>query len=271
MRKIQLTILLAVLTIFTDCRRVPITGRRQFDFVPDQQVLSMSQSAYNDVLQQSRLANNTPQGQMVESTGRRIASAVEQYLIENDMRDDAELFEWEFNLIDDNQANAWAMPGGKIAFYTGILPITQDEDGLAVVMGHEIAHIVAKHGSERMSQALTTQLGGVALSVALRDRPQQTQQLFYAAYGLGAAVGVELPFSRRMEREADRLGLVFMARAGYDPHAAIAFWQRMEAMERGPQPPEFLSTHPSHARRIRDIERHLPEALEHYQRPVTHN
>jgi predicted Zn-dependent protease len=157
------------------------------------------------------------------------------------------------------------MPGGKVVFYEGILPAARDETGVAVVMAHEIAHAVAQHGGERMSQALLTELGGMALQQALRTKPEQTQQLFMAAYGIGSQVGVLLPFSRVQETEADRLGLIFMAMAGYVPDAAVDFWQRMADMNRGPRPPEFLSTHPSDETRIRDIQAHLPEARQYYQ------
>jgi predicted Zn-dependent protease len=156
------------------------------------------------------------------------------------------------------------MPGGKVVFYEGILPICEDENGVAVVMGHEVAHAIAEHGNERMSQGLIAQLGGVALSEALKNEPQMTQQLWMTAYGLGAQVGVLLPFSRTQESEADRLGLIFMAIAGYNPHGAVEFWQRM-AQQGGAQPPEFLSTHPAHNTRINNIKEYIPEAMEYYR------
>ncbi|MFN6947207.1 MAG: M48 family metallopeptidase [Cytophagaceae bacterium] len=269
MKKAQYTLLLAFLMIFADCSRVPITGRRQLDLVPDQQINEMSQSAYNETLAQANLSDNQQQVDLVRRTGQNIARAIETYFHENNMEDEIANYDWEFNLIDDPQVNAWAMPGGKVAFYTGILPIAEDETGLAVIMGHEIAHVIAKHGHERMSQALTAEMGGMALSVALNERPQQTQQLFMAAFGLGAQVGVLLPYSRRMESEADRLGMIFMALAGYNPEAAASFWQRMAAVSQGAQPPEFLSTHPATERRINDLQEHLPEAMEYYRREVS--
>ncbi|WMJ73529.1 M48 family metallopeptidase [Cytophagaceae bacterium ABcell3] len=266
MRKTKYTFLLVVLTIFADCSRVPITGRRQLDLVPDQQIHNMAQEQYNQMLDQERLSDDPEQVEMVQRVGHDIAAAIEQYFRDNNMEDELEDYDWEFNLIDDDeQVNAWAMPGGKVAFYTGILPVTQDETGLAVVMGHEIAHVVAKHGNERMSQALTAELGGVALAVAMRERPQQTQQLFMAAYGLGAQVGIMLPFSRRQESEADHLGLLFMAMAGYDPREAVSFWERMAEINRGPEPPELLATHPPTEQRIEDMQESLPEALEYYE------
>jgi predicted Zn-dependent protease len=202
---------------------------------------------------------------MVKRVGRRIQGAVEKYMTDNNFRHQLEGYQWEFNLVESKEVNAWCMPGGKVVVYTGILPVAKDENGLAVVMGHEIAHAVAKHGNERMSQGLLTELGGVALSVALRDKPQQTQRLFMNAFGVGAQVGVLLPFSRTHESEADHLGLIFMAMAGYDPHGAVTFWERM-AQQGGSKPPEFLSTHPSDQTRINKIKAELPEALKYYQK-----
>lgn len=203
---------------------------------------------------------------MVKRVGQRIQVAVEKYMADNNLRRQLEDYLWEFNLVESKEINAWCMPGGKVVVYTGILPITKDENGLAVVMGHEIAHAVAKHGNERMSQGLLTEMGGVALTVALRDKPAQTQQLFMTAFGVGAQVGVLLPFSRVQESEADHLGLIFMAMAGYDPHGAVTFWERM-AQQGGAKPPEFLSTHPSDETRINKIKAELPEALQYYQTP----
>jgi predicted Zn-dependent protease len=186
----------------------------------------------------------------------------------NGMSAVAGTYKWEFSLIqDDATANAFCMSGGKVGVYTGILPITQNSAGLAVVVAHEVAHALANHGGERMSQLLLAQLGGMALSQAIRQKPEETQQLAMAAYGLGANVGVLLPYDRKQESEADRIGLILMAQAGYDPQAAIAFWQRMEAKGSGGAPPEFLSTHPSHATRIEDLRKWLPEALTYYKKP----
>ena len=202
---------------------------------------------------------------MVKRVGVNIQRAVETYFAQNNLSKELKGYAWDFNLVESPEVNAWCMPGGKVVIYTGILPITQDETGLAVVMGHEIAHAIAQHGNERMSQGLLQQLGGVALSVALKDEPALTQNLFMAAYGIGTTVGVMLPFGRKHESEADRLGLIFMSMAGYNPNAAVDFWTRMSAMKGGAQPPEFLSTHPSDATRIADIKKHLPEALKYYK------
>jgi predicted Zn-dependent protease len=200
---------------------------------------------------------------MVKKVGNRIKDAVEQYLKENNLSDATEGFQWEFNLLAENTVNAWCMPGGKVAFYEGILPVCQDEAGIAVVMGHEVAHAVAKHGGERMSQALAQQGLGMGLSVLMREQPERTQALAMTAYTGLSTVGAMLPFSRLHESEADELGLKFMALAGYDPAEAPKFWQRMKALSGG-APPEFLSTHPSSDTRVRDLNKLLPDAKKYY-------
>ena len=201
---------------------------------------------------------------MIKTVGGRIANAVQQYFTSKGQASALQDYKWEFNLIkNDSVINAWCMPGGKVAVYTGILPLTKDETGMAIVLGHEISHAVAKHGDERMSQGLLEQLGGTALEVALRNKPQQTQALFMNAYGLGATLGFALPYSRLQESEADHLGLIFMAMAGYDPNAAIPFWERM-SQSGGAKPPEFLSDHPSDQTRIENIQKLMPEAMTYY-------
>ncbi|GAA5021671.1 peptidase M48 [Marivirga lumbricoides] len=249
--------------VFVACSKVPLTNRKQLSLVPDSQLMASSFSSYNDVLKESKLSNNTQQTQMIRNVGQRIQSAVERYLAQNNLSDLTKDFKWEYNLIAENVVNAWCMPGGKVAFYEGILPVCQDEAGIAVVMGHEVAHAVASHGGERMSQALLQQLGGVGLSIALREQPQQTQALAMAAYTGGSTVLGILPFSRLQESEADRLGLTFMAMAGYDPEEAPEFWKRMQAKSSG-APPEFLSTHPSGATRIEDLNKYMSEAKNYY-------
>ncbi|RJQ84532.1 MAG: M48 family peptidase [Desulfobacteraceae bacterium] len=248
------------------CTQVPITGRESLQLVPNNQLMSLAVQQYDQTLKNSKLSTDAEKSAMVKNVGMRIAAAAENYLREVGQPDKAEGFEWEFNLIeDDKTANAWVLPGGKAAVYTGILKHTQDENGLAVVMGHEVAHALANHGNERMSQGLLAQLGGVALAVAVSQKPAQTQQLFMSAYGVGASVGLLLPYSRLHESEADHIGLILMAKAGYDPRAAVPFWQRMNE-EKGSRPPEFLSTHPEPETRMAKIEEHLPEALAYYER-----
>ena len=250
---------------FMSCSSVPLTGRKQLNLIPESEMLSMSFSQYDQFLKEHKESNNAQQVALVKRVGSNIASAVEQYMRQNGKSAQLSGYKWEYHLVVDSQVNAWCMPGGKIVVYTGILPVTKDENGLAVVLGHEIAHAVAHHGNERMSQALLAQLGGVALSQALKDKPQQTQQLWMAAYGIGAEVGVLLPYSRTQESEADHLGLIFMAMAGYDPHGALEFWQRMMAQSQG-SPPVFLSDHPANQTRINDIKSELPEAMKYYKK-----
>ena len=257
--------LIASLALMTACSTVPITGRRQLSLVSDSQMNSLALTQYQETLKSSKLSTNATQIAMVKRVGQRIQAAVETYFRQQNQQSQLDGYQWEFNLIqDDAQQNAWCMPGGKVAVYTGILPITQDENGLAVVMGHEIAHAVAKHGSERMSQGLVQQFGGQALSVALANNAPATQQLALQAFGVGSQVGL-LKYGRNQESEADHLGLIFMAMAGYNPDGAITFWQRMDARENQASPPEFLSTHPSNGTRIADIQRELPEARKYFK------
>ncbi len=246
------------------CSTVPITGRKQLNFLPESELMAMSLTEYSQFLSENKVVNNTADAQMVKRVGQRIATAVETYFREHGMSDRIKDFQWEFNLVDDKTPNAWCMPGGKVVVYTGILPFTRDETGLAVVMGHEIAHAVARHGNERMSQQMGIQLGGTALSVALNEKPEQTQNLFLMAYGVGSQVLLTLPYSRTHETEADKLGLIFMAMAGYNPHEAVDFWQRMSQQD-GQKPPEFLSTHPADETRVRDLKAYMPEALKYYK------
>jgi predicted Zn-dependent protease len=257
--------LLSITWLLAACATVPITGRSQLILIPDTQVMALSFDQYNQFLSEHDVITGTPEAQMVKRAGQRIQKAVEAYLVQNGQDDLLAGYQWEFNLVKDKQVNAFCMPGGKVVIYTGILPVADNESGLATVMGHEIGHAIARHGNERMSQGLMTQLGGMALGVALSSRPQETQQLFMAAYGLGAQVGVMLPYGRLQESEADRLGLIFMAMADYDPRTAVGFWQRMESQKDQASPPEFLSTHPAHATRIADIKNHLPTAMAYYR------
>jgi len=198
----------------------------------------------------------------VKNVGRNIQGAVERYLSSQNNSGSLKGYQWEFTLFDDPAVNAWCMPGGKVGVFTGILPVTQDEAGLAVVLGHEIAHAIANHGNERMSQGLLVQLGSLALDEALSNKPDQTRQLAMAAFGVGSAVGVILPYSRLQETESDRLGLIFMAMAGYDPNVAVSFWTRMAEKSKG-APPDFFSTHPSDQKRIKGIKKHIPEAMKY--------
>jgi predicted Zn-dependent protease len=241
---------------FVMCSTNPVTGRKQLTIIPAGEMLSMSYSQYDQFLKENKKSTDKEATAMIQRVGTKIQKAVEQFAQQNGWANRLDGYKWEYNLVESDQVNAWCMPGGKVVFYTGILPITQTETGVAVVMGHEVAHAVAEHAN----------LGGLALSAAVKDKPQETQQLWMGAFGLGAQVGVLLPFSRSHESEADRMGLIFMAMAGYDPNEAVSFWQRMAAKKGGQAPPEFLSTHPSDDTRIADIKQHLPEALRHYKK-----
>lgn len=247
------------------CQPVPFTQRKQLTLIPTSQLFALSFQSYSQLLQQNTLVTGTQSSEMLKRTGRNIQQSVERYARENNLEERLQGFEWEFTLIKEDAANAFCMPGGKVGVFTGILPIAKNETGLAVVLGHEIAHAIAEHGNERMSQALLIQLGGIALAQALQEEPEQTQALFLAAYGLGAQVGIQLPFSRLHEIEADKLGLIFMAMAGYNPQAAIGFWTRMQQASDTPQPPELLSTHPPYQERIRALRDFMPEAMKYYQ------
>ncbi|MDH7600126.1 MAG: M48 family metallopeptidase [Sedimentisphaerales bacterium] len=258
----------AILTLLLGCAEVPITGRQQLNLVPDALILGLSLQEYNQFLSTHKVIASGPDAEMVRQVGQRIRDAVDRFGRKHLAADPFAGCQWEFVLVEDKALNAFAMPGGKVVVNTGILPLTVDANGLAVVIGHEIAHLFARHGSERLTQGLLLEMGGMALSKALEQRPQQTRQLFMTCYGLGSQIGLLLPYSRLHEQEADRLGLIFMAMAGYDPHAAIAFWQRMAEQGKGrPSPPEFLSTHPADQTRIEAIRRLLPEAMEYYQAP----
>lgn len=259
-------IILAVV-IFVSCvQKVPITGRRQVSLVPESEMMSMSFTEYDKFLKANKvLPANDQRSMMVQQVGKRIQVAVETFMKEKGLSKRIEGYQWEFNTVDDPTVNAWCMPGGKVVVYTGLLPVTQDEEGLAIVMGHEIAHAVARHGNERMSQGLAVQLGGVALSVALQNKSAQTQNIFLQSYGIGSQLGM-LKYSRTHESEADKMGLVFAAMAGYDPNSAIAFWERMAAQAGGQKPPELLSTHPSDETRINDLKAFMPEAMKYYKK-----
>jgi len=257
--------LLIFTVLLAGCATVPLTGRRQLSLVSPSEMVTLGAQSYEQFLGQSRLSEDVQEKRMVQDVGTKIALSAEKFMREHGMEAELEHYQWEFNLIEaDTIVNAFCMPGGKVAVYSGILPVAQGENGLAVVMGHEVAHAIANHGGERMSQLLLAQLGGMALSQAVKEQPEKTQQLAMLAYGLGANVGVLLPYSRKHESEADRIGLILMARAGYDPHVAIPFWQRMNE-QGGERPPEFLSTHPAPERRIRDIGDQIPEAMKYYQ------
>lgn len=259
MKKYALSLLATVL-LCIGCSTVPITGRRQVLLVSDQEVLSASLTQYSSYMSSASRSTNSSRSAMVTRVGQRIAAATELYLRENGMESELANFAWEFNLVNDNQVNAFCMPGGKIVVYEGLMNLVTSEDELAVVVGHEVAHAVAKHSNERMSQQMLTEYGAQILSAAVSEKSAAIQSMAAQVYGLGAQYGLTLPFSRKHELEADYMGLILMTIAGYNPDVAIGFWQKMSAD--GQQVPEFMSTHPSDAKRIREIEKELPKIKE---------
>jgi len=253
--------------ILVACSKNALTGKSQLTLLPESELQNMAATEYQQFLSSNKVVarSNNRDADMVVRVGQRLTRAVEAFYTEKGMGDKLKGFKWEYNLVDSKEVNAWCMPGGKIVVYTGLLPISQNEAALAVVLGHEISHALLQHGNQRMSQGLIQQLGGVALSVAVANKPQETQSLFMTAYGVGSQVGVMLPFSRKQELEADHYGLLFAARAGYNPQEAIALWERMEKASAGQSPPEFLSTHPSEGRRIDQLKQFMPEAMKEYK------
>ncbi len=264
--KIKVLAIIGLTTLLTACSTVPLTGRRQANLVSSAEMQQMAATSYREFLTapSTKVLNNS-QSRMVKAVGAKIQNAVTRYMSQNGYGEQIAGFAWEYNLVESNDVNAWCMPGGKVAIYTGILPVTQNEAGLATVMGHEIAHAIAKHSNERYSQQMITQGLGAIVGTAV-TKTDAGLGVFNQVFGIGAQAGVLLPNSRKQESEADRLGLTFMAMAGYNPETAISFWQRMAAKSNGQAPPEFLSTHPSDGTRIRDIQKYLPEANKYYKR-----
>lgn len=246
-------LLLVVLAVPMGCETVPYTGRRQIQLVSPNEEAQMGVQSFKEIVGKATLSPDPQINAMVQRVGSRIAAVTDLG------------YQWEFRVIqDDKQANAFALPGGKVAVYTGMLPITRDEAGLAAVLGHEIAHVLARHGGERLSQQMGVQTVTQVLAGMSSSNPA-TVQLVSAALGAGASVGVLLPWGRAQESEADHLGLILMAKAGYDPRASLDLWRRMAEASKGQRPPEFLSTHPAEATRIQQIEGWLPEALTYYR------
>lgn len=246
------------------CATNAVTGRKQLSLVSESELQLMATNEYQTFLTENKpLPPSNRDAALVDRVGERIANAITKFFTDQGRGDILEGYKWEFNTVESKDANAWCMPGGKVVVYTGLLPITQTETALAIVVGHEIAHAIATHGNERMSQGMVQQLGGAALQVALSQKPEETQNIFLTAYGVGSQVGALLPFSRKQETEADEYGLIFAAMAGYDPREAVPFWERM-ANSGGAEQPEFLSTHPSNQTRIKNLERFMPEAMKYY-------
>ena len=278
MKKHILTLMTAAL-LLSGCGSVPITGRRQLQLVSDSEVLSSSLTQYASYMKSATKSTNVTQSAQVTRVGKKIAAATEAYLRANGLESEVSNFSWEFNLVKDNQLNAFCMPGGKIVVYEGIMKLMSSDDELAVVLGHEVAHAVAKHSNERMSQQILAQYGSAVLGGALSGQSQAVQAVASQVYGLGAQYGMTLPFSRKHESEADYMGLVLMTIAGYNPDVAVTFifcqkvnpdvavtfWQKMSSSGSA-QTPEFMSTHPSDARRISDIQKALPKVKQQYKK-----
>jgi len=266
MRKAVIVVLCGI--FIYSCTKVPVTGRRQLSLISNAEIIPLSFKSYKQVIDTSKLSDNQEQVAMLKRVGNRIKIAVEEYMEMNGLSDQLQGFEWEFNLIDADVVNAWAMPGGKVAFYTGIMSICKDENGIAVVMGHEVAHAIANHGRERMSTGLLANIGLSSVSLAMGQNPTLTQRIFMQSIGMGTQIGM-LKFSRAHESEADRIGLIFRAMGGYDPAEAPKFWQRMDENTKksgGEGPAAWLSTHPSHEKRIADLQAQIPEAMEYYKK-----
>ncbi len=259
-------IILGLVSTVIACQKVPITGRKQMSIVPESEMISLSLTSYKEFLAKNPPVSDADENaQMVKNVGSKVSKAVVEFMKQKGLSSRLAGYKWEFNLVNNPEVNAWCMSGGKVVVYSGLLPITQTETALACVMGHEIAHAVARHGNERMSQGLLVQAGGAALQVALAQKPQLTQSLLLQSYGIGSQLGM-LKYSRTHESEADKMGLVFMAMAGYNPSEAVEFWERMSKASGGKAPLELLSTHPSDATRIADIKAYLPQAMKYYKK-----
>ena len=257
---------LAVLAgLLASCSSVLITGRKQLLLVPEAEVLGMSLKTYKQFIDSVPASTDKANTALVKKVGRKISTVVETYLKNNGKEAEIANFAWEFNLVKDSAVNAFCMPGGKVVVFEGILPITQNEGGMAVVMGHEIAHAVAKHSSERISHQMGLQYGASLADLLLTKKSDITRSTIGTVYGIGAQFAVMLPYSRKHEYEADQMGLIFLAMAGYDPTQAIDFWERMAA-KKGGAPMEFMSTHPSDDNRIEKLKKFLPEAMKYYKK-----
>lgn len=242
---------IGTLALFLSCATNPFTGKKTLALVSNNELFPTAFAQYDQFLSENNVVKGTSDSEMIQRVGQRIAVAAERWLDANGYQGYLKDYKWEYNLVNDKTVNAWCMPGGKIVFYTGILPIAQNETGIAAIMGHEVAHALANHGQQRMSAGMLQQLGAVAGNVAIKD--QQSRDIFNQAYGVGSQVGVMLPFSRSHETQADEIGIILMAIAGYNPDEAAELWKRMQANSGGEAPPQFLSTHPSNESRIKNL------------------
>lgn len=253
---------LLIVLLFISCATNPFTGKKTMALpgTENANLFPMAFAQYNQFLSENKVVKGTKDAQMITRVGQRIATAAERWLTANNHHGYLKDYQWEYNLVNDKTVNAWCMPGGKIVFYTGILPIAQNETGIAAIMGHEVAHALANHGQQRMSAGLLQQIGAVGVAVASSGQSRQERQMWMQAYGAASTVGGMLPFSRKHETEADKIGLILMAIAGYNPDEAAELWKRMKANNGGQAPPEFLSTHPSNDTRIQTLKNLAPKA-----------
>lgn len=266
----SISLVISFVLLLSSCTHNLVTGRKQLSLVSEPELQSLAKQEYQTFLSSNKVlsSRNNSDAEMVHRVGSRIATAIKKYYDDKGQPSVLNGYSWEFNLVENKEANAWCMPGGKVVVYSGLLPLTQNEAGLAIVLGHEITHAIAQHGSERMSQGLLQQLGGTAIGIALANKPKETQNLFLTAYGIGSTVAGILPFSRKEESEADQYGLYFAAMGGYNPQEAIPFWERMAAAG-GSKPIEFLSDHPSDASRIAKMKELMPQAIKYYKNGKT--
>lgn len=259
--KSLLTTIFAV-TLFLSCATNPFTGKKTMALVPNSQLFPMSFQQYDQFLTENKVITGTSDAQMISRVGQRIAVAAERWLDANGYQNYLKDYKWDYNLVNDKAVNAWCMPGGKIVFYTGILPIADGEAGVAAIMGHEVAHALANHGQQRMSAGVVQQLGAIGVGVATSKKDPEVQNAWMQAYGIGTTVGGMLPFSRNHESQSDEIGITLMAIAGYNPDEAANLWRRMKANSGGQAPPQFLSTHPSNDTRIQNLTAWAPKAKE---------
>ena len=267
----KVLILVIIMVLFEACSTVPITGRKRVNLVSDSQVLPTSFAQYKGFLAENKLSTNREMTNQIKEVGKNISQAVDRFMRANNMVTEADSYRWEFNLVEDKTINAWCMPGGKVVFYTGIMPICDNINGVAAVMGHEVAHAFAKHGQERMTSSYGQQIGGLLVTLGTSKEDSQTKQIWNTAFGVGSGLTM-LKFSRTHEQEADRLGLVFMLMAGYDGIEAAEVWVRMSKNSGGSSTPQILSTHPSNAARIQDLKSYLPTAkmyAKKYNQPLS--
>ncbi|MCX7953674.1 MAG: M48 family metallopeptidase [Bacteroidales bacterium] len=265
MKKNNFIYIVTIAFMVIACYKVPLTNRYQIRLLPDVFVTTLSLEAYEEFIKENKVVPTSDiRHQRVQNVGIKLVNAANEIFGKTKYAFRIKDFSWDFKVVEKNTANAFCLPGGKIVFFSGILPIAQDDDGIAVVMGHEIAHAIARHGNERLSQQLLIVLGETSLEIAMKNKPKETREIFKSLYGISSTLGA-LAYSRKHEYEADKIGLIIMAKAGYNPQKAIEFWERMKNQSKGNIMPEWLSTHPSDENRIKALKKFLPEAMKYYK------